>query len=91
MCSYFLSPKICWQISGLFFSEPEDLGHHLFSPQGAWISFLHVKTEARMVYREEEGQFGGYPGTESTKYSTKDEKVLMCGILSRADYGPLVR
>lgn len=86
-CVHIFESPICWQISGLCFSEPEDLGRHLFSPQKAWIPFLLVEAEARMVHSEEEGWFGNTLVWGPQKIvKRREERALMCGILSRADY-----
>lgn len=60
-CISSFESQFCWQISGLFFSEPGDLGHHLLSPQSAWILILLVEAEARMACSEEEGHGLGIP------------------------------
>lgn len=60
-CIPSFESQLCWQISGLFFSGPEDLGHHLLSPQSAWIPMLLVEAEARMSCLEEEGHHLGIP------------------------------
>lgn len=60
-CIPSFESQFCWQISGLVFSEPEDLGSHPLSPQRAWIPILLVEAKARMACPEEEGQGLGGP------------------------------
>lgn len=57
-CIRIFESQICWQISGLFFSEPEDLGHHLLGPHSGWIPLLLLEMETRSL------QWGGKEGLE---------------------------